>query len=315
MKTKTQKLFNSANENYKSIKELSESKVVEWVWLKNFYYSLDPYYNEELNFPKTRKVVKLEPTDKNYHSYCGIDDKGNIVVKRTFDNIGYYDNFYQYDIDEIIYYRFNIWKTNTTFKNCRIYKHDNGRIKEIYFCGEEKTSYTNYVYKGEVLISKEEEHYDKDSKKTEKYTTIYEYDDKNILDGIRTKSGYYRYKRKTGLSFTKLKIEVEKRLLKLIKNHIQNNKPQKEIFTLFLAYTSQNFFPPIIAFGLDEERKEFIAKYDYQYIWEYQEYEYFEDFIEMSDEDENLLDEFNQQIQMKNKYNIAKKMIIDIAVD
>lgn len=311
MKKRTEELFKNGNTNYQQIKELTEKKVVDWFWSKGSPVELEPYYHEEYKSPKTKKL-KSEPKNKNYHTQYGVDSSGNILIEREFNSIGFYEIFYQLEEELITSFRYSYEKEKTII-NCKSYIFNKGKVESIYSSAIYGISHIKYSYKKNILVSKEEEHYNRKNKEISNEEVIYEYDKHNILNGIRSGS-YYRYQRKTALSFTKLKSEAEKRVISLLKEHIKEVAPKEKIFTINLAYSPQYYFPPSISYGLESEREKWLNKKDAQdYIWNVAEYELSYDDIDSTEEDNNLFDELNQQIMMNEKHNVAIKSIINIA--
>lgn len=314
MDTKTAQpevLFQNGEKNYSKIKKQTEDKVVVWHWAKGSLANFEPYYYEEKKYPLPKKL-KTAPKDKNYHTQYGVDRFGNIIVERDFNTSGFYESFYQIEDDKITSFRYSYHEEKEII-NCRIYFFKEGKIDMIKASATYAINSTKYSYQNNLLTSKEEKHYDRETEKNSHKEVFYEYDDHNILNGIRSGT-YYRYQRKIRMRFTKLKTEAEKRNIGLLKKHIKKYVPKEKIYTIYLAYDCQYYFPLTISFGTEAERKEWSTKEEAQdYIWNCAEYKYSYDDIEASKQDNLLFAQVNQEISMHGKEPLAIKSMQNIA--
>ncbi|WCC47213.1 hypothetical protein [Tenacibaculum finnmarkense] len=309
----SEKLYYYGKDNYQKIKETAEKKVIEWRWSKGSLTDFEPFYNEEKKYPKSKKL-KTAPQDKNYHTQYGVDSLGNIIVERDFNSIDFYETFYQIGVNKIISFHYSYGKEKEII-NSRIYFFEDRKIKKISSSATYAIANTIYIYKNNLLVEKEEERYERETKETSNKIVYYEYDEFNILNGIRS-GNYYRYQRKIAVSFSKLKQELEKRIISLLKQHINECKPVEKIFTIYLGYDCQNYFPPSISYGTEEELNNWLKKKDSQdYIWNCAEYKYSYDDIGYNKQDEQLFEQINQEVLINEKNNLAVKSIINIAIE
>jgi len=190
-----------------------------------------------------------------------------------------------------------------------------GNLDNIYFKHRNGITHTKYSYEDNLLISKTEERYDENTKMTANTAPdIYEYDDQNVLSGIRS-GEHYLYIRNMAMDFSSLVLEAEKRTLLLLKEHIKQHKPKEKLFTIYLCYSEQQYFPPTISYGLASEREEWLTKEDgHFYIWNSAEYKHVYDYLIRSKEDEHFYSEYNQEIAMNDKNDVAIASIVNIAI-
>ena len=81
MNEQARKLYEQAQEDYPTLKTQIEAQVVRWFWAAGGvgYFSLEPFYFEEHNFPKS-KILKDAPEDADNKYQYGVNEKNEIIV-------------------------------------------------------------------------------------------------------------------------------------------------------------------------------------------------------------------------------------------
>ena len=148
-----------------------------------------------------------------------------------------------------------------------------------------------------------------------KRVVSYEYDDIGQLKIIREGS-YIKYQKPDKkLSYKKLKELTAEKLLSLLKEAIKNHAPKEKLYCINLSYFSENMIPPMIGFGAESDRKNWLDNdYNKSIIWNVADYSHQVE-LECDDETATLFDLFNQETELANKYSTAIKIIQECAKD
>ena len=196
------KLYEQAQADYPTLKTQIEAQVVRWFWAAGGvgYFSLEPFYFEEHNFPKS-KILKETPEKTDDKYLYGVNANDEIILGRSY--IGYgdecYEDFYFREENQIINYHFNSYvKKECLSVNIFIYKE--GLLQSIHSAysafdnsktWREKTMY----YEGDKLIRQEEKGLDYYLKPIDN-ALLYTYDMLGKLNSITSGTGYVIYQKK-----------------------------------------------------------------------------------------------------------------------
>lgn len=309
-------LFEQAKDNYHALKSKIESQAVRWFWASDCLFDLAPFYFEQHRFPRG-KILKEAPDNPKNKCYYGVDSDENIIVERRYielENL-YYDTFYFRNENEIIVYHFDYGKDKKLI-NTKQYVYENERLVAIYseFYIDTGGWVERFYYQDDKLIKKHwvgKDYYGKEFDRTQEYS----YDEIGLLDSIQ-ENGYLFYKKPDKkLSYKKLTEITKNKLLLLLKEHIKNHAPKEQIYCINLSYFEENSIPPAIGFGTQSEREYWLKKdnpYHYSIIWNVADYTY---QIEPDCDDETikLFDLFNQETELKGKYHLLAKMVVECA--
>ena len=308
-------LFNQAQSDYSILKNQIENQVVRWFWASNDIFSLNPFWFEENRFSKG-KVLKEEPKNKEHAVQYGVNATDEIIVVRAMTDLkdDFYETFYFRGENEILSYHFDYGKDKELI-NVKKYLYENDRIKAVYSCFEENGYWVeDFIYKNNKLICKEWQGVDNYGEYFKRVVS-YEYDDIGQLKIIREGS-YIKYQKPDKkLSYKKLKELTAEKLLSLLKEAIKNHAPKEKLYCINLSYFSENMIPPMIGFGAESDRKNWLDNdYNKSIIWNVADYSHQVE-LECDDETATLFDLFNQETELANKYSTAIKIIQECAKD
>lgn len=195
---KLQQLFSQAQTDYPNLKKEIESQAVSWFWATNTYYSLEPFWFEDLNFRKG-KILKKAPEKTGGKYQYGVDKNGEIIIERQYVELEYYpeEHFYETFIfrngDEILSYHFDYTEKNPI--NIKRFVYENDILTAIYSVFEEGGFWKeNFVYENNKLTQKD--WYGRDVY-GESFDRVkhYSYDDMGNLQSI-TEGDYVWYQAK-----------------------------------------------------------------------------------------------------------------------
>lgn len=309
-------LFKQAKDNYHALKSEVESKVVRWFWASDGLFSLEPFYFEENRFSKGRMLKETPSSPQNKYCY-GVDSDENIIVERNYTELGNhscYETFYFRDTNEIIAYHFD-YGIDKKLINTKQYIYEKKKLMVIYsaFSKDNDGWVEKFYYQDDKLVKKHwvgKDYYDKSFDRVQEYS----YDDVGLLDSIQ-ENGYVFYKKPNkNLSYKKLTELTQEKLLLLLKEHIKNHAPIEKLYCINLAYWEEHTIPPMIGFGTQSEREYWLDEHNpyHSIIWNVADYTH---QVEMDCDDETakLFDLFNQETELKGKYNVAIKMIMECA--
>ena len=123
-----------------------------------------------------------------------------------------------------------------------------------------------------------------------------------------TENGYVRYQKPDkDMSYKKLYELTAQRQLPAIKETIKKHAPDCKLYCINLACDNRSL-PPIIGFGSQEQRAQWLARKDGWLLWLVPDYE-FRAEVEVDYETAKIFDLFNQETQLNDKYAQAKKLI------
>ena len=322
MREQAIKLYEQAQADYPKLKTQIEAQVVRWFWAAGGVglFSLEPFYFEENNFPKS-KILKETPEKTDDKYLYGVNANDEIILERSY--IGYgdecYEDFYFREENQIINYHFNSYvKKECLSVNIFIYKE--GLLQSIHSAysafdnsktWREKTMY----YEGDKLIRQEEKGLDYYLKPIDN-ALLYTYDMLGKLNSITSGTGYVRYQKKDKkISYKKLSERVAERFYALLIPAIKAYPIPEPLYCLNIAFDYQYIMPPTIGFGTESERiewKESYGKRSDGLLWNTAEYAHTID-IEPNEEDAALFDLFNQETEMQEKSSAATKLLVACA--
>ena len=322
MREQAIKLYEQAQADYPTLKTQIEAQVVRWFWAAGGVglFSLEPFYFEENNFPKS-KILKETPEKTDDKYLYGVNANDEIILERSY--IGYgdecYEDFYFREENQIINYHFNSYvKKECLSVNIFIYKE--GLLQSIHSAysafdnsktWREKTMY----YEGDKLIRQEEKGLDYYLKPIDN-TLLYTYDMLGKLNSITSGTGYVRYQKKDKkISYKALSERVAERFYALLIPAIKAYPIPEPLYCLNIAFDYQYIMPPTIGFGTESERLEWKESYGKRadgLLWNTAEYAHTID-IEPNEEDAALFDLFNQETEMQEKSSAATKLLVACA--
>ena len=216
MNEQARKLYEQAQANYPALKAQIESQVVRWFWASGGVglFSLEPFYFEENNFPKS-KILKETPEKTDDKYLYGVNANDEIILERSYIVCGdkCYEDFYFREENQIICYHFNSYvKKECLSVNIFIYKE--GLLQSIHSASSafddsktwrEKTMY----YEGDKLIRQEEKGLDYYLKPIDN-TLLYTYDMLGKLNSITSGTGYVCYQKKDKkISYSQTNLDCE----------------------------------------------------------------------------------------------------------
>ena len=201
MREQARKLYDQAQANYPALKAQIEAQVVRWFWAAGGMglFSLEPFYFEGHNFPKS-KILKKAPKDfDNKHQY-GVNEKEEIIVVRNYLKLKeiikgqYWEKFYFREKNQIISYYFD----HSAEKKCvhvKIFTYKDGLLQHIYAAFKEHYWEETMCYEGDKLIRQEKKGVDNCSDPIND-TLLYTYDMLGELNSITSGTGYVIYEKK-----------------------------------------------------------------------------------------------------------------------
>ena len=322
MNEKAIKLYEQAQADYPKLKTQIEAQVVRWFWAAGGvgYFSLEPFYFEEHNFPKS-KILKETPEKTDDKYLYGVNANDEIILGRSYIGCGdeCYEDFYFREENQIICYHFNSYvKKECLSVNIFIYKE--GLLQSIHSASSafddsktwrEKTMY----YEGDKLIRQEEKGLDYYLKPIDN-TLLYTYDMLGKLNSITSGTGYVRYQKKDKkISYKALSERVAERFYALLIPAIKAYPIKEPLYCLNIAFDYQYIMPPTIGFGTESERLEWKESYGKRadgLLWNTADYAHTVE-IETDNEDTALFELFNQETEMQERESVATKLLVACA--
>ena len=322
MREQAIKLYEQAQADYPKLKTQIEAQVVRWFWAAGGvgYFSLEPFYFEEHNFPKS-KILKETPEKTDDKYLYGVNANDEIILGRSYIGCGdeCYEDFYFREENQIICYHFNSYvKKECLSVNIFIYKE--GLLQSIYSASSafddsktwrEKTMY----YEGDKLIRQEEKGLDYYLKPIDN-TLLYTYDMLGKLNSITSGTGYVRYQKKDKkISYKALSERVAERFYALLIPAIKAYPIKEPLYCLNIAFDYQYIMPPTIGFGTESERLEWKESYGKRadgLLWNTADYAHTVE-IETDNEDTALFELFNQETEMQERESVATKLLVACA--
>ena len=195
------KLYKQAQADYPALKAQIESQVVRWFWAAGGMglFSLEPFYFEGHNFPKS-KILKEAPEDTdNKHQY-GVNEKEEIIVVRNYPKLKgiikgqYWEKFYFREENQIISYYFD-HSAKKECANVKIFTYKDGLLQHIYSAFKEHYWEETMYYEGDKLIRRETKGVDNCSDPINDIL-LYTYDMSGELNSITSGTGYVIYQKK-----------------------------------------------------------------------------------------------------------------------
>ena len=302
---KLRALFKSAKNDYETLKKRAEAQAVSRHWASNQYLNFEPFYFEFNRFSKGRVLKEAPKKIANAYEY-GFDAQDRAVFKRQYVSEKYfYEEFYFWQRDEILSYRFDYYDKKCV--NVKRFVYEDGALKSIYSAfASEGYWIENFTYEGGKLAQKQWRGTDPYGGKFDRVIN-YEFDAMGELSLI-TENGYVRYQKPDkNMSYKKLYELAAQRLLPAIKETIKKHAPNCKLYCINLACDNRSL-PPIIGFGSQEQRAQWLARKDGWLLWLVPDYE-FRAEVEVDYETAKIFDLFNQETQLNDKYAQAKKLI------
>ena len=316
MREQARKLYDQAQANYPALKAQIEAQVVRWFWAAGGvgYFSLEPFYFEEHNFPKS-KILKETPENAEDKYQYGVNANDEIIVERSYTEFKgqCYETFYFREDSQIISYHFDYFKEKRCI-NTKIFVYKNGLLQAIYaaFKGN-KWSQKTMFYENNKLISCD--WIGKDDHSAEE-GFVYTYDILGELNSITGKDGGVWYQKKDKkVSYKKLSERVAERFYALLIPAIKAYPIPEPLYCLNIAFDYQYIMPPTIGFGTESERLEWKESYGKRadsLLWNTADYAHTIE-IETDNEDTALFDLFNQETEMQEKSSAATKLLVSCA--
>ena len=322
MREQAIKLYKQAQADYPKLKTQIEAQVVRWFWAAGGVglFSLEPFYFEENNFPKS-KILKETPEKTDDKYLYGVNANDEIIVGRSYIGCGdeCYEDFYFREENQIICYHFNSYVKKECL-SVKIFIYKEGLLQSIHSASSafdnsktwrEKTMY----YEGDKLIRQEEKGLDYYLKPIDN-TLLYTYDMLGKLNSITSGTGYVRYQKKDKkVSYKKLSERVAERFYALLIPAIKAYPIPESLYCLNIAFDYQYIMPPTIGFGTESERLEWKESYGKRadgLLWNTADYAHTVE-IETDNEDAALFDLFNQETEMQEKSSAATKLLVACA--
>ena len=322
MNEQARKLYEQAQANYPALKAQIESQVVRWFWASGGVglFSLEPFYFEENNFPKS-KILKETPEKTDDKYLYGVNANDEIILERSYIVCGdkCYEDFYFHEENQIICYHFNSYvKKECLSVNIFIYKE--GLLQSIHSASSafddsktwrEKTMY----YEGDKLIRQEEKGLDYYLKPIDN-ALLYTYDMLGKLNSITSGTGYVCYQKKDKkISYKALSEKAAERYYALLLPTIKAYPVKEPLYCINLSFDYQNILPTRIGFGTESERLEWKKSYGKRadsLLWNTADYAHTVE-IETDNEDTALFELFNQETEMQERESAATKLLVACA--
>ena len=298
----------SARDEYKALNKIAEAQVVSRRWASGSYINLEPFYFEYNRFFKG-KILKTKPKKiVNAYEY-GFDAQDRVVFERQHDGKkSFFESLYFWGRDEVLKYEFGCYnKRCSRCFNIKRFIYENGELKSIYSAFDNNAyGIENFTYEGGKLAQRRK-HVEHPRAGRRNDVTNYEFDAMGELNLI-TENGYVRYQKPDkNMSYKKLYELAAQRLLPAIKETIKKHAPGCKLYCINLACDNRSL-PPIIGFGSQEQRAQWLARKDGWLLWLVPDYE-FRAEVEVDYETAKIFDLFNQETQLNDKYAQAKKLI------
>jgi hypothetical protein len=311
-----QEQFLKTEKLYKEIKAATEANILTWFWATDSIFKLEPFYFEQHRFPKGKRLLK-EPAKRANKYHYGLNDVNEIIVERQycgFENEIYYETFFDRSSSEIETCRFD-YGPDKLLINLMLFIFKEGILVQHFHIVKKGWSIYNYCYKGKNLIKKMLKHEDPDSHVISERIYEYNYDQYGFLDNIKEGEYFWYKKPNKKTSFDQLTEQAQDKLLEAIKSNIHKYKVKEKLFCLFINYGNQNYFPPSIAFGRQQEREKWLAEGEMAkwVIWNPAEYASNFD-MDLDIETANFFDLYNQETDMLQKDHVARKAILNVTI-
>jgi hypothetical protein len=180
---------------YNTIKELCESKIVNWQWATFDIFSLQPYFFERNNFKKGR-LLKREPNILINKVKIGFDINSSIVVSQDYTKfkMQFYENFYIYHNDEVFGYRFS-YHPEKDLISTEYAKYNNNKIIEFSRLGIYGYCHEKYIYEGNMTTEIHEKLKGRYSKNEENRRLVLKYNDDTLEEIYSVTGDWVLYKR------------------------------------------------------------------------------------------------------------------------
>lgn len=317
----TQK-FNEVQQKYREIKDDVESKVTSWFWATNSLFSAEPFYFEEHRFKKGRRL-KEEPTDKSNKYHYGMNAAKEIIVERQYTSLKReeyrdwcYETFYQRNNEEVVACHYD-YDPEKSLINFSTFSYSGGLLINLVQVFEVGWNDQQFEYAAERLTRKTVNQVTGKDQLSAERIFKYEYDAVGRLSSIEEAS-YSWYKLSDDkISYKDMTVLAEEPLFKVLRDTIRASVPEEEVYCLFINYGSEHLFPPSIAFGKEEERKrwqEEEGKNAKWLIWNPADYSINIDELKIDKETVDFFELYNQETEMKEKYNAAIKAILNVTI-
>lgn len=307
-------LFDNAKTDYRFLKQQIENEVVSWFWTSNDMFSLDPFWFEQNRYSKG-KILKQEPVKNHQYAHqYGVNAKNEIIVNRGMTSFTeqFYETFYFRKDGEILSYHFDYGQDKEPI-NIKKYVYNKTQLTAIYAYFEENGHWIErFIYDNDKLIRKEWQGVDNYGNAFDR-TITYDYDEIGQLATIKEGDYVWYQKPQKELSYKRLTELVQRKLIALLKENIQNHAPDEKLYCINLSYFGENMIPPAIGFGTESDRKQWLENEKHNnIIWNVADYSHQLDMT-LDTETTALFDLFNQQTELNEKYSTAIKLIIECA--
>jgi len=309
--------FSEIQSAYQSIKKETENKVESWFWAADTLHSLEPFYFQEHRY-KIAKKLKEEPGDKSNKYHYGLNHLNEVILIREYTGLKkelYYETFYLRESDKIETYHFDYWE-DKKLHNLTVYHYENARLTHHVQVTENSWHAYDYHYDQDKLTKKLMKTSPEANYVPEDRTFEYSYDEFGILNTIKEGAHFYYRKADKKITFPQLTDLVTEKLFELIRKNLLELEPQEELFCIYLHYGNEAFFPPSLAMGTEEERKKWLTEHGKRakwVVWNPADYRIDQE-LEMDQESSNLFELYNQETEMQQKYLLAKKAIVEVAI-
>ena len=249
MNEQARKLYDQAQANYPALKAQIEAQVVRWFWAAGGVglFSLEPFYFEEHNFPKS-KILKETPEKTDDKYLYGVNANDEIIVGRSYIGCGdeCYEDFYFREENQIICYHFNSYVKKECL-SVNIFMYKEGLLQSIHSAysafdnsktWREKTMY----YEGDKLIRQEEKGLDYYLKPIDN-TLLYTYDMLGKLNSITSGTGYVCYQKKDKkISYKALSEKAAERYYALLVPTIKAYPVKEPLYCINLSFDYQTYY-------------------------------------------------------------------------
>ena len=264
----------SVRDEYKALNKIAEAQVVSRRWASGSYINLEPFYFEYNRFFKG-KILKAKPKKiANAYEY-GFDAQDRVVFERQHDGKKhFFESLYFWGRDEVLKYHFGCYnKRCVGCFNIKRFIYENGELKSIYSAfASEGYWIENFAYEGDKLAQKQWRGTDPYGGKFDRVIN-YEFDAIGELSLI-VEGGYVHYKKPDKkMSYKKLYELAAQRLLPAIKETVKKHAPACKLYCINLACDNRSL-PPIIGFGSQEQRAQWLARKDGWLLWLVPDYEF-----------------------------------------
>jgi hypothetical protein len=314
LKTKFEHFSKAA---FEQLKTETESQVTAWFWATSDLYHPEPFYYESNNWSIGRKL-KGEPGKKAEHYHYGLNIQGEIIVERQYTSFEqyYYETFYIRTQGVITRYSFSYEEQE--IEGISVFYEERGQLtKHITVTDTQcKCDYATYHYDQNQKLAEKKWHLEFDDFETDR-NHEYKYDQFGLLETITENQEQVIYQKPDkSISFTQLTAIAEERLFAVIRQNIHEHPIQEELYCIYINYGNSDFFPPAIAYGTKAEKDHWQATQGAKakwIVWNSADYQYNRD-VRMDQETADFFDFYNQETEMRQKYTVAKKAILNVVV-